>query len=283
MVSTPRWVRAGAGQPRPQPPVGQAGWVAAARLPSAVAVAKTRCCYTVYIPAPQMVLVKVVTRTSSKVLDVDDSVIHSYQNGLRPTTRAEAGLLELLNSMFWDIATAPADALDEVVTRTRAITGFYRDRSGRLVVSRNDGDGARLSLLWPVRQPVPHRGPGVSIQGNCGNKAAFVVASGTVLPLAAVSDDRCDFDWGRADQLLPGARLRCDGRRRTSAATRVQRSTRVALRLDHAPAAAQGPHDRLVHAQASGGRRRAASACTSGGDRATPATRLSAAYRRASN
>ncbi len=144
-----------------------------------------------------MVLVKVMTRTSSKVLDVDDSVIRSYQNDLRSTTRAEAGLLELLNGMFWDIATAPADALDEIVARTRAITAFYRDGAGALVVGHNDGDGPRLSLLWPVRQPAPYRGPGVSIRGSSGNKAAFVVASGTVLPLAAVSADRCDFDWGR--------------------------------------------------------------------------------------
>jgi hypothetical protein len=133
-------------------------------------------------------------RNTSYSMDVDNSVVRAYLDSLRLVDLSEIPLLELLHTLFKNMAVTTADALDECIDVAKSDSEYYRDAAGTLVVRDEKAFRDRLTLLWPVGRSVDN--PTVATVVRGGGDGVFVETSDDVVPLAAAAVDRCGFSWG---------------------------------------------------------------------------------------
>jgi hypothetical protein len=133
---------------------------------------------------------------TSYSMDVNNSVVRAYLDSLRLVDLSEIPLLELLHTLFTNMAVTTADTLDQCIDVAKSDSEYYRDAAGTLVVRHKKAFGDRLTLLWPVGRSVDNPTEATVVRG--GGDEVFVEASGAgdVVPLAAAAVDRHQYSWG---------------------------------------------------------------------------------------
>jgi hypothetical protein len=135
------------------------------------------------------------TNTSHSI-EINNPTVGVYLNSLQPVNLSEVGLLELLHTLFNNTADATADTLDQYIDEAKGVTAYYRDAAGSLVVRHDIGYRDRLSLLWPVAQPVDNPTEATIVRGDGDEVFIEASAANGMVPLAAAVADRHNYSWG---------------------------------------------------------------------------------------